>query len=80
MLDKVYQLDVVSVSVMATTENTEQNTNKVAIGAKVDPRIYAVIERLSREDERSISNTVERLLKQSPLIQESLEADSAVAV
>jgi hypothetical protein len=60
-------------------ENTESNNNKMPVTAKVDPAVYAAVERLAREDDRSVSNMVERLLKQSPLVSEILNAESAEA-
>ena len=62
---------------MATTETTEQSTTKIQIGAKIDPAVYAAIGQLATEEERSFSNMVERLLKQSPQLKEILEAEVA---
>jgi hypothetical protein len=56
-------------------ENTENDTKKIQIGTRVDPAIAAAIEDIAKADERSISNTIERLLKQSPPIQERLAAE-----
>lgn len=58
-------------------ENTEPNTNKVAIGAKVDPAIFAALSHFAVEEDRTLSNTIERLLKTHPRIQPILEAESA---
>ena len=58
-------------------ENTETNTNKVQLAAKVDPELFETISRLAAEDERSISNMVERLLKRSPQVQEIMEPATA---
>ena len=67
-------------SVMATTEqNEEQNTNRIQVVAKIQPAIFEAVERLAREDERSLSNMIERLLKQSPQVKEILESESAIA-
>jgi hypothetical protein len=58
-------------------ETTEQNTNKVPMGTRVDPNIAAAIEQIVAEEERTVSNTIERLLKTHPRVQEVLEAESA---
>ena len=63
---------------MANTENNG-NTNKVQIGVKVDPDLHAVITQLAAEDDRSLSNMVERLVKQHPQVQELLEQQQAAA-
>jgi len=54
-------------------EITETNTNKVQIAAKVDPELFDIVSRLAAEDERSMSNMIERLLKRSPQVQELME-------
>lgn len=58
-------------------EQTENETNRVQIGARIDPAIFAAIEDIAKVEERSISNTIERLLKQSPPIVERLAAEAA---
>lgn len=58
-------------------ENTETNTNKVQIAAKVDPELFEIVSRLAAEDERSMSNMIERLLKRSPQVQEIMEPATA---
>lgn len=58
-------------------ENTEQTNNKIQIGAKVDPAISEAVEFLAKSDERSISNTIERLLRSHPQVQEILESEPA---
>ncbi len=58
-------------------ENTETNTNKVQIAAKVDPELFEIVSRLAAEDERSMSNMIERLLKRSPQVQEIMETATA---
>ena len=60
-------------------EITEQNTNKVQIAAKVDPEIFDAVSRLATEDERSMSNMIERLLKRSPQVAAMLETEPAAA-
>ncbi len=58
-------------------ENNEPTTNKIPIAAKIDPTLFTVIEQMARDDDRSISNMVERLLKASPQVAEVLEAETA---
>lgn len=60
-------------------QETEQNTNKQQIGAKVDPAIKAVITEIAAEEERTESQVIERALRASPLIVERLEAAGATA-
>ena len=62
-----------------TDQNTEQNGNKVQLGARVDPAIFAAIEKLAADDERSVSNTVERLLKSHQQVAEILKSQAAGA-
>lgn len=61
-------------------ENTEQTNNiRVQLQAKVEPSILAAVERLAQEDDRSLSNMVERLLKQSPQVKEILDSEPVAA-
>lgn len=60
-------------------ETTETNTSKVQITAKVDPALFAVIEQFRTEEDRNLSNMIERLLKTHPRVQEVLEGESAVS-
>ncbi len=60
-----------------TEPNTEQNTNKMLVSSKVDPAIYSAISYIAREEDRSVSNVVERLVKQHPRVIELLEAANA---
>lgn len=57
----------------ATDQNTEPTANKIQYGGKLDPAVYAVIDRLRREEDRPFSNMIERLLKTHPRIQPILE-------
>jgi hypothetical protein len=59
-------------------ESTEQNT-KVQLATRVDPNVSAAIEKIVAEEERTISNTIERLLKTHPRVQEILEAEGATS-
>lgn len=54
--------------------HNEISTNKVPLAAKVDPAVLAAVEKLARDDDRSLSNMVERLLKTNPQVQEVLDA------
>lgn len=60
------------VDVMETIEQL----NRVTVAAKVDPAILAAIETLAREEERTVSNTIERLLKESPRVAEILTSQA----
>lgn len=56
----------------------EQNTNKkVPVGTNLEPAVHAAVESLRAEEDRPMSNMVERLLKTHPRVQEILEAESA---
>jgi hypothetical protein len=63
----------------STMESTEQNTSKVQIAAKIDPAVYALIEQFRNDEDRNLSNMIERLLKTHPRIQPVLEAEMATA-
>lgn len=67
---------------MATTgQTTEQQVRekKVQIGANVDPAIQQILADFAEADDRTVSNTVERLLKTHPRVQPLLEAEPAAA-
>jgi hypothetical protein len=55
-------------------ESTEQNDRKLQAGLRLDADLYAVIERFRTEEDRSMSNMIERLLKTHPRIQPELES------
>ncbi len=54
-------------------ENTEQSTNRIQIGAKLDPDVLAAVEQIRVEEDRSMSNMIERLLKTHPQVLPLLE-------
>jgi hypothetical protein len=58
-------------------ENTEQTNDKVQIAARVDANLFAVIDRFRTEEDRNLSNMIERLLKTHPRVQPLLEAEAA---
>jgi hypothetical protein len=60
-------------------ENTEQPGNKVQIAAKVDPELFNILDRFRTEEDRNMSNMIERLLKTHPRVAEVLEAAPATA-
>lgn len=59
--------------------DTEQTNSKIQYGGKLDPVVYAIIDRLRTEEDRPFSNMIERLLKTHPRIQPLLEAETAGA-
>lgn len=61
-------------------ENTEQTINKIQVAAKIDAALYAVIDRFRVEEDRNLSNMIERLLKTHPRIQQILETEASFAV
>ena len=62
---------------MENTETNNEQITKTQIGARVDPAVFAAIEKIANEEERTISNTVERLLRNSPRVQEIMEPATA---
>ena len=63
--------------VLVMPNDEQDNTNKVPISAKLDPNVFAAVSRLAVDDDRSLSNMIERLLKRSPEVAELLEAEVA---
>ena len=61
-------------------EITEQNTEKVQIAARVDSSLFAVIDKFRSDEDRNMSNMIERLLKTHPRVQEILEQADAASV
>jgi hypothetical protein len=60
-------------------ENTDTHNNKVPVAAKVDPAVLDTIVALATDDERTISNTIERLLKSHPKIRRRMSQEEAHA-
>lgn len=59
-------------------EQHEISTNRVPVTAKLEPAILAAIERLAKNEDRSVSNMIERLLKMSPQVQSELAGVAAI--
>ena len=68
---------VTYVSLNPVMADTEQNTSKVQVGANIDPDIFEVIDRFRSEEDRSLSNMIERLLKTHPRVAAELGAEPA---
>jgi hypothetical protein len=61
-------------------ESTEQeSTNTLQAGVRLDPEIFAIIDRFRTEEDRSMSKMIAILLKSHPRVQEALESESAIA-
>ncbi len=60
-------------------EDQEQNNKKIQAGTNLDPTVYAVVERLRIEEDRPMSNMIERLLKTHPRVQPLLERETVAA-
>ena len=58
------------------TENS-QNENKVLLGSKVKTIVRDAVETIAREDDRSVSNTVARLLETHPEVQKKISETTA---
>lgn len=63
---------------MADEDNNNEN-NKVSVGIRMDGDLFAAVSTLATKEERSVANTIFWLLKQTPQIQELLEAEPATA-
>lgn len=57
-------------------ENNTEKTTKVQLATRVDPNVSAAIEKIVAEEERTVSNTIERLLTTHPRVQEILEGQA----
>jgi len=61
-------------------ESTEPENNKtLQAGTRLDPRIYAIVDRFRTEEDRSMSNMIAILIKTHPRVEEILEAEMPVA-
>lgn len=63
---------------MANNTNTEPAGTKTAISLSIDRDVLASVAKLAEEDDRSLSNMTERLLRTHPQVQE-LQAEAALA-
>jgi hypothetical protein len=61
-------------------ETAEQQSTKIPAGTNLDPALFAVVDRIRTEEDRSMSNMIERLLKTHPRVQELLEAAEPATV
>lgn len=61
-------------------DTQETPTTKSPLATRVDPQIFGAVEHIANTEERTISNTIERLLKTHPRVQEILEAGETAAV
>lgn len=60
-----------------TEHTTETSSEKVQIAARVDASLFAVIDGFRADEDRNMSNMIERLLKTHPRIQPMLESEPA---
>lgn len=60
-------------------ETTEQETKKQQALTMLEPDVFAIVDRLRAEEDRSMSNMILVLLKTHPRIQPILEGQTAVA-
>lgn len=61
---------------MANNTNTEPAGTKTAVSLSIDRDVLASVAKLAEEDDRSLSNMTERLLRTHPQVQE-LQAEAA---
>lgn len=59
------------------TQNETNKERKIQAGTQLEPELYAIVEELRTEEDRSMSNMIERLLKTHPRIQPVLESETA---
>jgi hypothetical protein len=60
--------------------NDETITDKkVPLSVKLDADVFSVVSSFAVDEDRSLSNMTERLLKTHPRVQEVLEAETATA-
>lgn len=61
-------------------ENTEQETTKkLQAGVQMEPDLFAIVDRIRIEEDRSMSNTIAVLLKTHPRVRAMLEGEPATA-
>lgn len=58
---------------------TENNDTKVQVGIRMDADLFVVISDLAAKEDRTVTNMIHRLLKQSPQVQETLTDTAGVA-
>ncbi len=58
-------------------EEPETNNVKMQAGTNLEPAIYSAVEKLRVEEDRSMSNMIERLLKTHPRVQTILQSSEA---
>jgi hypothetical protein len=58
---------------MEPNENTD---TKVQVGIRMDADLYNVIADMATQEDRTVTNMIQRLLKQSPRVQEILESET----
>lgn len=61
-------------------ENTEKENSKIQVSLRMDPAVFGAVADLATREDRSLTNMIERLLKQSPPIQQILESETAAGV
>lgn len=64
--------------VVVVMADTDEKPKKVPMGTNVDPAVAEIITDLAAKDDRPISNMIERLLKESPKVEELLRAGEPV--
>ena len=60
-------------------ETNNENTIRVQVGANLDPVVYDAVKRIAEDEDRSVSRTIERLLKTHARVQPMIEPDSTAA-
>lgn len=71
---------VTYVSFKFVMEDQEQTIKKIQAGTNLDPAVFVAVERLRLEEDRPMSNMIERLLKTHPRVQAQMaELQEALA-
>jgi hypothetical protein len=60
-------------------EDKEQSNTKIPAGTNIEPSVYAIVQALRVEEDRSMSSMIERLLKTHPRVAERLETAEVAA-
>lgn len=65
---------------MANDINNENSSEtKIQFGMRIDNDLFGALSKIATKEDRSVANTIAWLLKQTPQIQELLEAEPATA-
>lgn len=61
------------------TDNNSNENGRVQYGLRMEADLHAALTEMATEEDRPLSNMIQRLLKTHPLVKERLEQAEAVA-